>query len=198
MPRKALRRWLGNSRQQLRAGGLRSLFGKLLHNPNLWHLNRFSVAWAVSVGLFVAFMPVPSQMVLAAAIAILVGCNLPIAVAVVWVSNPVTMAPLFFAAYKLGAWILDMPAEPVNFEMSLHWLVNQLGEIWEPFLLGCVTLGLLCATVGHVTVRLIWRIDVATSWRDRQRRRRGALHSPRAEASAAPPPPGKADGVTSD
>ena len=171
MPRKALRRWLGNSRESLRHGGLRSLFGDLLHNPNLWHLNRFSVAWAVSVGLFMAFMPVPSQMLLAAAIAILVGCNLPIAVAVVWVSNPVTMAPLFFAAYKLGAWLLDLPAKAIEFEMAFDWLWHRLGAIWEPFLLGCVTLGLVCAAIGHITVRLIWRIHVVTSWRERRKRR---------------------------
>ena len=171
MPRKTLRRLLPRMREGLRAGALRTLFGELIFNPNLWHLNRFSVAWAVSVGLFMAFMPAPSQMVLAGALAILIGCNLPIAVAVVWVSNPITMAPMFFAAYKLGAWMLDMQPQAIQFEMSLHWLMTKLGAIWEPFLLGCVTLGLLCAAVGHATVRIIWRTQVVSSWKARRRRR---------------------------
>ena len=94
MPRKFLRRFLPAAHQIRREGTLK-VFGALLHNPNLWHLNRNSVAGAVSVGLFIAFVPAPGQMVLAAAAAIAVGRNLPIAVLMVWVSNPLTMPPLF-------------------------------------------------------------------------------------------------------
>ena len=42
-----------------RSPGIVKFFGHSLHNPNLWHLNRFSVSWAVSVGLFMAYVPVP-------------------------------------------------------------------------------------------------------------------------------------------
>lgn len=159
---------------------LRRLFGDLLHDSNLWHLNRFSVAWGVSVGLFVAFIPVPFQMPLAAALAILIGCNLPISVVVVWVSNPVTMAPMFFAAYKLGAWILSVSPQSVKFKISLEWLQTGLGAIWEPFLLGCLVLGVITAAIGHLAVRVIWRIHVISSWRERKRRRmaRGEKREP--------------------
>lgn len=176
MPRRFLRRILPSPRALRREGPVR-LFGRLLHQPNLWHLNRHSVALAVSVGLFTAFMPVPVQMILAAAIAILVGCNLPIAVVLVWVSNPVTMAPLFFAAHKFGAWLLNETPEAVQFEMSLEWLLTKLGDIWQPFLLGCFTLGLSLAIMGYVTVQIIWRIHVLQSWRERREQRLAANRS---------------------
>jgi uncharacterized protein (DUF2062 family) len=171
MPRKFLKRILGRFKLSAKDKKLRRLFGDLLHDSNLWHLNRYSVAWGVSVGLFVAFVPVPFQMPLAAALAILIGCNLPVSIAVVWVSNPVTLAPLFFASYKVGVWILNVTPRPVKFEISIDWLQHGLGAIWEPFLLGCLVLGLLTAGIGHLAVRLIWRIHVITSWRERQRRR---------------------------
>jgi uncharacterized protein (DUF2062 family) len=171
MPRKVLRRLLHNVQGQVREGNLRAVFGELLNNPNVWHLNRYSVSTGVSVGLFMAFAPVPAQMILAAAAAIMLGCNLPIAVAMVWVSNPVTMGPLFFAAYKLGAWLLGVETQVIHFEMKMDWLLSGLGTVWEPFLLGCAVLGLSAGLVGNLTVRVIWRIHVMTSWRERRRRR---------------------------
>ena len=89
-----------------------------------------------------------------------------------WVSNPVTMGPMFFAAYKLGAWVLNTPPQPFHFEMSLGWLLSGLHASWRPFLLGCLLLGLGLAIAGHLVVRLIWRIHVSASWRSRRERRR--------------------------
>lgn len=149
---------------------LTRIFGRFLHDPNLWHLNRHSVAWGVTVGLFMAFVPVPFQMVLAVAAGIPIGANLPVAVVFVWISNPVTMAPMFYASYRFGAWMLGMVPRPMQFEMSIDWLLTRLGDIWEPFLLGCFVLGLLTAIIGHVVVRAIWRIHVVQSWRLRRER----------------------------
>ncbi len=149
---------------------LSRIFGRLLHDPNLWHLNRYSVAWGVSVGLFMAFVPVPFQMLLAIAAAVMISANIPVAVVLVWVSNPITVAPLFFSAYKFGAWLLAETPEKIKFEISIDWVVTQLVEIWQPFLLGCFVLGLASAAIGHAAVRIIWRIHVVQSWQLRGRR----------------------------
>lgn len=173
--------------QQLR------FFGKLLHDPNLWHLNRRSVSGAFAVGCFNAWVPVPFQMVLSAAAAILCRVNLPISVALVWITNPVTMPPIFYFAYVVGTWFLGVPVREVEFEISLAWLGAELGAIWKPFLLGCLICGLVSSALGYATMRGLWRLTVVRNLRARRLlhlRRRRANETKR-EQTGAPAEPTK-------
>ena len=182
--RRLLRRVVPGIREVQERGSLRRIFGRALFSADLWHLNRNSVAWAVSNGLFMAWVPVPFQMVLAAGVSLLVRCNLPVSVAMAWISNPFTVAPMFFAAYKLGAWVLDSPPTGMRFDPSLRWLLDELGAVWEPFLLGCFVMGLGSAILGQVAIRLFWRAHVMGSWRERRIRRRRGRRGVTAPAAA--------------
>ena len=152
---------------------LNKIFGTLLHDPNLLHLNRRSVSMAFAVGLFMAFVPVPFQMVLAAAAAIIIRCNLPISVGLVWVSNPFTMPPLFYFCYLVGTWILGIDeTEKFAFELSWDWLMSELAAIWEPFLLGCAVVGIISAAIGYFGIRLLWRLHLISHLKQRKLRRK--------------------------
>jgi len=48
-----------------------SILGDWIYATNLWHLNRYSASMAFFVGLFVAFLPIPAQMVAAALLALM-------------------------------------------------------------------------------------------------------------------------------
>ncbi len=146
-------------------------FGTLLHDPNLWHLNRRSVSGAFALGLFCAFIPIPMQMLLAAALAIFLRVNLPISVTLVWITNPITIPPMYYFAYKVGAWILGEPTHELAFELSAEWLMGELGAIWQPFLLGCLILGLLSALMGFIAMRLFWRFHIIQYIKRRRLRR---------------------------
>jgi len=146
--------------------------GDLLHDPNLFHLNRHSVSVAFFVGIFVAFIPMPMQMAVAACLALALRCNLPISVALVWISNPVTMPAMFFATYQLGRWLLGVPPVSVSLELSWSWLTNEFGLIWKPLLAGSLLSGLVLGTLGYVTMQLFWRWTVVKSWRRRRWLRR--------------------------
>ncbi len=171
MPKKFIKRYMPDHEKIRNNKQLNKVFGKLLHDPNLLHLNRRSVSMAFFVGLFMAFVPLPSQMVMAAAIAILIRCNLPISVGLVWVSNPITMPPLFYFAYKVGSWILGTPEHEFVFELSWKWLGTELEAIWQPFLLGCTVSGLLFGAFGYVAIRLLWRLHIISAIKERKRKR---------------------------
>ena len=90
------------------------LLGDWIYATNLWHINRYSASMAFFVGLFVAFMPIPGQMLLAALLAVLLSCNLPLSVGLVWITNPVTMPAIFYMSYKVGALLIDVPVKEVE------------------------------------------------------------------------------------
>lgn len=171
MPRKLFKKYLPDPRT-LKEHKYLSIFGEVIHSPNLWHLNKRSVSNAFSVGLFSAFIPIPMQMVLAAALALVFRVNLPVSVALVWITNPLTMPPIFYFCYKFGAWILGQPIHHVEFELSLQWLKTELLLIWEPFLLGCLILGIGSAALGNLLIRILWRMSVVSNWRKRKEKRK--------------------------
>ncbi len=148
------------------------VFGNVLYNPNLWCLNRRSAAGAFAVGLFMAFVPLPSQMIMSAGLAIFWGVNLPLSVALVWITNPITMPFIFYLAYKLGAWMLNMPPQQFHFELTWEFLMHQMGAIAPPFLLGCFVCAVAGALIGYFGIRSLWRYSVVRSW---QKRRLGKI-----------------------
>ena len=166
MPKKFLKKYSPSPESLKEHKHLRA-FGKLLHNPNLWHFNRRAVSGAISLGLFCAFIPLPSQMIIAATISLFIHVNLPVSVATVWISNPITMPPMFYGCYLVGAWFLNTPASDFAFELSWEWLSSSLGAIWQPFLLGCFILGLISAMIGYVVTRLLWRMAAVRKWKQR-------------------------------
>ena len=171
MPRRLFKRYMPDPTRIREHKHLR-FFGPLLHDPNLWHLNRHSVARAMAVGLFAALMPMPLQMLLAAFLAILVRGNMPIAVSLVWLTNPLTIPPIFYCAYQLGAWLLHVPPRSLPDELTWAWISGQLSTLWQPLLLGSLVLGVALGALGYYLTMSYWRWWVARQWKRRQARRR--------------------------
>jgi len=144
------------------------VLGDILHDPNIFHLTKRSAAGGVSLGLFWACIPVPGQMLLSAITAIFFKVNLPLSVVTVWITNPITIPPYIFIAYKTGAWLLNIPPGAFQFEMSLHWFTEELMGVWQPLLLGCLTYAILSAVTGYLVIRGLWRITAVFKWQARK------------------------------
>jgi len=147
------------------------VFGSLLHDPNLWHLNRRSAAGAFGVGLFMAFVPLPSQMLRAASPPDLLRVNLPLSVALVWITNPFTIPPMFYFAYLVGAAVLGHEAQALEFELTGEWLIHSLSDIWAPLLLGCLVCASASAAIGYFGIHGLWRLHVLNHLKKRKQRR---------------------------
>lgn len=145
--------------------------GERLHQPNLWHLNRYSISLAFAVGLFCAWIPIPGQMAVAAIAAFYLRANLTLSVALVWITNPVTMPPLSYFAYHVGLTILNYPPSNADIEFSVAGLLNTASDIGGVFLLGCLVCAVVSSTLGYYGIRLFWRYHVIKQWRERRKKR---------------------------
>ncbi len=171
-PRHLLKRYLGD-RDSIARSRATGWLGKRLHDAEIWHLGRRSVAGGVGLGFFLAFIPIPIQMLIAAPLSLLFRVNLPVTLAAVWLTNPVTMAPMFIFAFKVGSWITGhgLSIDPREFGTSFDSLLGVFGEIWQPLLVGCFVCGLSAAAIGNLAVRWAWRGYVLYRRRELRRER---------------------------
>lgn len=170
MPKKFFRRWVPSHKHVSTHKSLRFL-QPLMQEPNLFHLNRHSVSVAMFVGIFVALLPVPGQSIVAALLALLFRCNLPLSVALVWTTNPLTMPPIFFLTYELGRWLLGLPPMDFQFQLSWEWFDQQGKAIVAPFVLGSLISGLVLGGLAYLFMHQLWRWHVVRNWEARKRKR---------------------------
>ena len=181
MPRKYFRKYLPDA-TRVRSYRIVRLFGTLLHHPNLWHLNRESVAGGVAIGLFAGLVPGPLQMLTAALLAVPLHRNLPVALVTTLYTNPFTIVPLYLLAYNYGTLLLGEGAGPprvgppdldwTQLSASAHALIHWSLSLGKPLAVGLVALALTLAALGYFGVHLAWRTYVVLAWRARRRARR--------------------------
>ncbi len=166
MPKRAIKKWMPDPSKFKDHKSL-AFLGDILHEPNLWHINRHGVARAFLVGLFFAMLPVPFQMVLAALVAVWINCNLPISVALCWITNPLTMPPIFYFNYWIGAKLMGKPPQDFDFELSLAWLSSKLVEIGIPLYFGSLVMAVFLGAGSYFLIQWLWRRKVRHDWRVR-------------------------------
>ena len=118
------------------------------------------------------WIPFPPQTVFAAIAAILLCANLPIAVALVWITNPITIPPMFYFAYLIGARILGHTPVAMKFELTWEWLTTSLSQAWQPFFLGLGIVAIISSTIGYFFIQILWRINVIRRFKKRKIYRR--------------------------
>jgi len=121
------------------------------------------LALGAAIGMFVAFTPLLGlHLVIIVFVAFLcqrlVRFNKAIAIATCYVNNPFTFAPMLWASYKVGAWLMPSTAEvfdPEKVLKGLDWrhgfqaVPKFLHGIGLPMLVGCLLLGVVTAAVTY-------------------------------------------------
>ncbi len=120
--------------------------------------NRKMVSKAVLFGLFIAFIPMPMQMAAVLALMPFVKFNIPIALAMCWLSNPFTMPPMYYMEYLTGSFFLGTKVAPV--EMTLEWFSQNIDNIFVPLYTGTLFYSVFGSLFGYWLVNFFWRSSV--------------------------------------
>lgn len=137
---------------------LKAFITKYKIPPQYLSTNRKMVAKAVLIGLFIAFIPMPMQMLAVVAMMPFFKFNVPIALAMCWLSNPLTMPPMYYMEYMTGAYILGTEIAPV--EMTLKWFSENLDNIFIPLYVGTAFYSIFGSLAGYWLVNHFWHDSV--------------------------------------
>ena len=129
---------------------------KHLTDPELWKWNKKSIAKAFAIGLFCAFLPVPIHMLLAVILAVSFSANIMLSLLIVWVNNPITIVPIIYFTYKLGASIIGVEIDP-EFEFSFGYLMDNFWSATLALWIGGLITSILMATLGYFSIISIYK-----------------------------------------
>ena len=155
-----LKKYLPTSKQIAEIRAL-SFLRHLLLEPNLWHMNRYSLSFGFLIGGICCFLPIFFQTVPCVLLCVWIRCNVPLAVLVVWISNPITFGPMMYFSYRVGLWILGNEQEITLLNPNLEWFIDQLSIIWQPLIVGSLACGIAFGMAGFIVIQLYyrWRIS---------------------------------------
>ncbi len=127
------------------------------HNISREYLtvNRRSVSKALLVGLFIAVIPMPFQMLAVLAVTPFMRFNVPIALAMCWLSNPFTMPPMYYVEYLTGCKLLGI--EPIHdISLTVEWFKKNLPDIFVPLYVGTFFYGFTIAPAAYFLSNWLW------------------------------------------
>jgi uncharacterized protein len=169
------RRYIPTQESLLNNPWLRWLSPWLAH-PKLWHWSRRGVALGVALGVFFGLLIPIAQIPITAAAAVILRANLPIAAASTFVTNPITFAPVYYAAYQLGAWVTGDTTPMVDFENREvtpeadveKGVFERIQELGKPLIIGLSIMASFAGLLSYFLINLFWRWRISSRWKKRQ------------------------------
>lgn len=129
-----------------------------IQDKRLWRGERRSYSKAGFIGVFCAFIPMPFQMLFSAVIAYKAKANIPLSVSLAWITNPLTMWPIWTGGYFFGAWAFGYKIISLKEQGELtlfEWAAVSLPDIWVPFVFGNLLLGVILGAFLALAIEFV-------------------------------------------
>jgi len=122
-------------------------------------INRKSISRGVFIGLFWGFVPMPMQMLAVLAMTPLFKFNVPIAISMVWLSNPITMPFMYYMEYQTGNYILGLEGienAKFDFEFSIAWFKENWSNFLYPLYVGTIPYSTGVSSFAYFIINKLW------------------------------------------
>lgn len=129
-------------------------------------INRKSISRGIWIGLFWGFIPMPFQMVGIMALTPFFKFNVPIAMAMVWLSNPFTMPFMYYAEYLTGNLILGWE-HTKHIELTMQWFKTNWDHIVVPLYVGAAFYSVVVSTLIYFLINWLWIRSVKEEQKNR-------------------------------
>jgi len=120
---------------------------------------RKNVARGMFIGIFIGLLPAPGHMLSVIALMPFARFNVPIALSMVWVNNPLTMVPIYYLEYKTGAYLLGTHIIESQ-KMDASWFFDNLEKIFLPLYVGTAFYALIISSLVYFIVNILWKRSV--------------------------------------
>lgn len=156
-------------------------FAHRVAHSHLWRFTRKSVPRGVALGLFIGiFLLIPGVQILGVALlALPVRANIPIGIAMTFLSNPATTPFLLALSVWVGNWAFGLHADLSAFRALwdsgagvTEWLNWFLSDAAPAMLAGLFIISAIAAILGHVLGAIAWDNWIRLRWRRKMRRAR--------------------------
>jgi uncharacterized protein (DUF2062 family) len=126
------------------------------HLPKAYlSVNRRMVTRGVAIGIFWGFIPMPMQMLAVMATTPFIRFNVPIAISMVWLSNPFTMPPMYYMEYLTGNFLLGREGLD-DIELTMQWFTENFDAILVPLYTGTAFYSIVVSSVVYVLLNRLW------------------------------------------
>lgn len=134
-------------------------------------VNRRMITRGVAVGLFWGFIPMPMQMLAVMATTPFLRFNVPIAISMVWLSNPITMPPMYYMEYLTGNFLLGREGID-DIELTMSWFTENFDDILVPLYVGTAFYSIVVTGIIYVVLNRLWVNSVHSEKEERKESRK--------------------------
>ncbi len=140
-----------------------------LTDDRLWRISPHGTAMAGAIAVFVCFLPILGQTLVAIILGLFFRVHLPILFGILVLGTPIATPPVFYASYRLGTGLLNRPLLVFPDDWDWAWLWQSLSTLWAPLWAGSLVAGLVAALILYIAIRLAWYWRLLRRWKRRAR-----------------------------
>lgn len=142
-------------KKQLKNKKIQDFMEKYNVHKEYTSVNKRMIARGIFIGLFIAMIPMPFQMLAVLVFTVVGKFNVPIALIMCWITNPFTMPFIYYIEYLTGSFLLGI--EPQEVHITLEWFETNLADIVIPLYFGALCYSIILSTSAYLAISFYWK-----------------------------------------